>query len=373
MTTPSVTLKDLRRFATDALIEAGLAPAAARVAVEPLIYADRKGFASHGVANLGRIYVAKLRSGRIRCDAEPHVSREEGATALIDGQDGLGLVIGTKAMELAIDKASAHGVGAVAVRRSSHFGPAGYYAELASARGMVGIAMSNLGSQTIARPPHGRVKLVGTNPICFAAPAGDMPAFALDMSTTVVSTGKVRAAARRGERVPEGWLVDDHGLPVTDPAAYDAGTGHLQLLGGQPETGGFKGLGLALWVDILCGALAGAAAGPDPELYGSQGEARARDDRDVGHFFLALDISRFGEVAEFRRRVDRILAGVVECPPNGPGRRVTYPGYLEEERRRTLGDDVVAMEADLLAALGDLACEMGITPLRAIVEEGDVS
>jgi LDH2 family malate/lactate/ureidoglycolate dehydrogenase len=366
----SVSLDELRRFAAEALTRAGLAPAHAHIAAEPLLYADSKGFDTHGIANLGRIYVAKLKSGRIRGDAEPRILKDEGATALMDGQDGLGLVIGVKAMRLAMDKAADFGVGAVAVRRSSHFGPAGYYAELALERGMLGIAMSNLGAQTIARPPHGRVPLVGTNPICFAAPAGKMPAFVLDMSTTVVSTGRVRAAARHGERIPEGWLIDEHGGPVTDPAAYDAGTGHLQLLGGQPETGAWKGLGLALWVDILCGALAGAAAGPDPDLYGPWGKARSQDDRDVGHFFLALDIRRFGEPAEFRGRMDRILAGVIECPPNGPGRRVTYPGYLEEERRRALHGDVVTVDSDLLAALGELAHEMGITPLKILVEKG---
>ncbi|WP_438002253.1 Ldh family oxidoreductase [Sorangium sp. So ce185] len=369
----NISLDELRRFAADALTRAGLAPAHARIAAEPLVYADKKGFDTHGIANLGRIYVAKLRSGRIRGDAEPRILKDEGATALIDGQDGLGLVTGVKAMRLAMDKAAAYGVGAVAVRRSSHFGPAGYYAELALERGMVGIAMSNLGSQTIARPPHGGAKIVGTNPICLAAPGGEMPAFVLDMSTTVVSTGRVRAAARLGERIPEGWLVDEHGAPVTDPASYDAGTGHLQLLGGQPETGGWKGLGLALWVDILCGALAGAAAGPDPDLFGPSGEARSRDDRDVGHFFLALDIRRFGELSEFQRRMDRILAGVVECPANGPGRRVTYPGYLEHERRRALRVDAVSVDSDLLAALGGLARELGIKPLETLVEEGDAA
>ncbi len=356
----------LRRFAVDALVKAGLDPERADIAVEPLLYADRKGFDTHGIANLARIYVRKLLNGHIRANFTTRIVTDFGATSLIDGDDGLGLVIGVQAMRRAIAKAAEFGVGITVVRRSSHFGSAGYYSELAVAHGMIGISMSNLGAQTIARPPNGRVKLVGTNPISCAAPAGHMPAFSLDMSTTVVSTGKIRAAARRGERIPEGWLIDDSGEAVTDPNAYDDGTGHIQLLGGKPETGGFKGLGLALLVDILCGALTGAAVGPDPELFGPAGEKRMRDDHDVGHFFLAIDVARFGLLAEFQQRMDRMLGTVVACPDTGGGRRVTYPGYLEEEQRRT-GDrqavQVVAVDSAVLADLAELAQKLCIAPL----------
>lgn len=353
----------LRRFAIDALVKAGLELERAHVAVEPLLYADRKGFDTHGIANLGRIYVSKLLSGQIRANFTTQTVADFGATSLLDGDDGLGLVIGDQAMRRAIAKAAEFGVGITAVRRSSHFGSAGYYSELAVARGMIGISMSNLGAQTIARPPNGRVKMVGTNPLSFAAPAGRMPAFSLDMSTTVVSTGKIRAAARRGERIPEGWLVDDSGEAVTDPNAYDAGIGHIQLLGGKPETGGFKGLGLALWVDILCGTLTGAAVGPNPELLEQASEGCTRDDRNVGHFFLAIDVARFGPLAGFHQRMDRMLGTVVACPDNGGGRRVAYPGYLEEQQRRTCDGQVVAVDSAILTELAELARKLCIAPL----------
>ncbi len=348
-----VPLGALRAFAAATFAACGLEVAHAGIAAESLCYADLVGMDTHGIANLARLYVPRLRDGRIDPSAEPGLLSQRGGTALLDGRNGLGLYVGTLALDEALSRARRHGVGAVAVRRSSHLGSAGYYVSRAAKHGMIALAMSNCGTQRIARPPGGLETMLGTNPLSAAAPGGELPAVVLDMSTTVVPTGQVRAARARGERIPEGWLVDDDGRPVTDPAAYDEGRGHLLWLGGAPTTGAYKGFGLGLLVDVLAGVLSGAGTGPTG--------APGADDANVGHFMLALDVSTFRPLDDFREEMDAILGTLLSCPA-APGAQVRYPGHRESESalRRAAGG--VPLAPSVARELAELARELGIDP-----------
>lgn len=344
---------ELHQFVADVFMKCGVSEEHSHTAARVLCYADENGFDTHGVANLDRIYVQRLVDGRVDAAADLSIVADSPGTAVMDANHGLGLVAGAHAMELAIQKAERLGIGCVVVRGSSHFGSAGYYTKQALGAGMIGIAMTNLGSQTIARPLGGSVNMIGTNPIAMSAPAKQQPPFVLDMSTTVVATGKIRAAQRRGESIPEGWLIDDNGQPVTDPHAYDEGTGHLQMLGGSLATGGAKGYGLGLMVDILCGILSGANVGPDPRLLEPDGTEHALQDQNIGHFFLALNIEAFRPEEEFNAHMDAMLTTLLQCPPAAPSSRVVYPGYLEAIRKQA--SECVALDsivAEQLQALG---------------------
>ncbi|GFN32276.1 Ldh family oxidoreductase [Paenibacillus xylaniclasticus] len=353
--------KELRRFIEHVFAACGVSEEHSRTAADVLCYADEAGFDTHGVANLERIYVTKLQGGRINPTAEFMIVSETPGIAVMDAGQGLGLVAGVHAMNLAIAKARQVGVGCVAVRNSSHFGGAGYYVKQALEAGMIGIAMSNLGAQTIARPLNGTVNMLGSNPISMSAPADSLPPFVLEMGTTVVATGKVLAAKRKGESIPEGWLVDDNGKPVTDPEAYYNGTGHIQMLGGSLETGGAKGYGLAVMVDILCGALSGAKMGPDPSLLDPNNANAGKVDDDVGHFFLALDVAAFRPLKEFQSSMDTMLQALLSCPTSSPEKKVVYAGYPEAMHQKN--SNSIAIHQQLFESLEELASRLNIPSL----------
>ncbi|SDF19860.1 Malate/lactate/ureidoglycolate dehydrogenase, LDH2 family [Fontibacillus panacisegetis] len=352
----------LHSFVANTFRSSGMSEEDSLLATEVLCYADENGFDTHGVANLDRIYISSQQDGRIHAQAQYEIVTEAPGTALMDARNGLGLIAGARAMELAIEKAKNVGIGCVVVRHSSHFGSAGYYTGKALEAGMIGMAMTNLGSQTIARPIGGKVAMIGTNPIAVSAPAGEVPPFVLDMSTTVVATGKIQAARRRGESIPEGWLIDDEGKTVTDPNAYFDGTGHLQMLGGSLETGGAKGYGLGLMVDILCGVLSGANVGPDPRLLEPDGQRYGQEDQNIGHFFLAINIDAFRPKDEFKSHMDRMLLTLLGCPTDSSVKQVVYPGYLETVRKQA--SDLVQLDITVYEQLTKLANRLGLSELK---------
>ena len=367
-----VEIDSLRSFVIGVFMISGMSEADSRVAADVLIFADQRGIRSHGVGNLERIYVKRIRLGKIDPAACFQLVSEGQATALLDGNSGVGLVVANQAMDLAIAKACQCGAAVVAVRNSSHFGSAGYYSVKAMKAGMIGLAMSNLGSQVIARPPDGTMGMVGTNPLSIAAPAADLPSFALDMSTTVASTGRIRLAEQRGDRVPIGWLVDDSGNHVTDPARFLKGQAHLQLLGGPGSAGGYKGFGLALAVDVLAGLLAGAAVGPDPNLLQPGGRLHASEEDNVGHLFIAIDISRFRPVDEFRNAMDRMLGALLGCPCGAGCEPVVYPGYPEAEAVKRQATSV-AIDTRDFDGLARLAVELGLQFPKALDEDESIA
>jgi len=360
--TVSVNGPSLRRFYAAALQAVGVPSEHAEVVADGVYYADERGLDSHGAQCFLRIYLRMAEAGEVDAAAVPVIATDHQACATVDGRNAFGFVVGRFAMAEAIARARRHGVGAIAVRRSSHAGAMGFYSRAARDAGMIAMSFTNLGRQGMVPPPGGRVPLVGTNVIAVAAPADTEVPFGLDMSTAVVSAGRVRVAARQGRALPPGWLADPEGRDVVDPAALDRGEATLRFLGGGVETGAHKGFGLALFVDVLCGLLAGAGVGPTADKLEPPPATAGRADADIGHFFIALQIAAFGEEARFRARMDEMLGTVRRSSPADPEQSVTYPGMPEAatlaERART----GVPFEPSLLAAIEQTAARLGVAP-----------
>ncbi|MFD7711407.1 Ldh family oxidoreductase [Streptomyces sp. NPDC059786] len=335
----------------------GIPPGRAALAAHALCHGDLTGPASHGVANLTRLYLPLLTEGRVDPAAVPRTVADLGACAVVDARRALGLWAAAEAMDDAVERARRHGIGLVVVRGATHFGCAGFHAVRAAAHGMIGLVASNCGGQRIARPPHGALPLLGTNPLGVAAPALDGHPFVLDMSTTTVPTGRIRTAARRGERLPEGWLEDAAGRPVTDPAAFDRGTAYLRWLGGDPDTGAYKGFGLGLVVELLAAVLPGAAVGPAPAALTGDGRPHGRDD-DIGFLLLAIAPETLRPEGDFTGAARDVFRTLLDCPPLDPHTPVRYPGWWEAERARTRWRTGIPLEAAVHAELVDLGLDL---------------
>jgi LDH2 family malate/lactate/ureidoglycolate dehydrogenase len=341
----------------------------AKTAATALVYGDLSGVTSHGLTNLTRLYLKLFEDGRVKPDARPRLLADRGAAVMQDADRGLGLWVAAEAMTLAAGRAAEHGVGLVSVRNSTHIGIAGYHAALAAARQMIGLIASNCGRQRIIRPPGAAVTLLGTNPLSLAAPAGPgHHPFVLDMSTTVVPTGRVRAQARAGLPAPEGWLEDDQGEPVTDAAAFDRGEAHLKWLGGRPETGAYKGYGLGLLVEILGALLPGAGLGPEFKALGGDGRPSGRDD-DIGFVALAVAPGTMRPIEEFLADAGDMFGTLLAAPPVDPDGQVSYPGRHEAERAARHLDAGVPMTPGLYGELTAVGRDLGITPPTPLREE----
>ncbi|WP_086661484.1 Ldh family oxidoreductase [Lentzea kentuckyensis] len=365
MTETLLDLRSLRDFYVGAFRAMGVPEAHSRICADGLLYADSHHIRTHGAASLDRLYLTMLREDAVDPAARPEVLHEHGATAVVDGHNALGFVTAEFAMRTAMEKAREHGIGAVTVRNSSHCGAMGYYSRLAADHGMIGLASTNLGAQGVLPPPGGRDRLLGTNVLAAAAPAGEEAPFNLDMSAAVVAAGRIRRARDEGHDVPAGWLVDDAGEPVTDPAAYFTGAAALRLLGGDPSTGGYKGLGLAMLADVLCGLLSGASVGPNPaNLRG--GRRVSRVDANIGHFMLAIDIAAFRPPAEFTRAADEMLRVLRESTPLRPDEPVGYPGVPERRYRESSERDGAPVSCAVLAELYSVGAELGLLVPRRV-------
>jgi LDH2 family malate/lactate/ureidoglycolate dehydrogenase len=350
----------LRMFYEDVFTAMGLPPEHARTCAGGLIHADLRAIHTHGARSLKSLYVRMLREGQVNPGARPRLVMDRCATALVDGENGLGFVAASFAMREAVSRARSHGVGAVAVWNSSHCGSLGYYSAQAAEAGAIGLAATNLGCQGLLPPPGGRTRLLGTNAISAAAPAGAAPPFLLDMSTSVVAAGRIALARDRGERLPEGWLIDDEGGPLTDPQSYFSGRGRLQFLGGAPLTGGFKGYGLAILADILCGVLSGAQVGPNQaNLEGSAPDPRP--DTGIGHFMLAIDVTAFRPMSEFMADLDGMLDNIRDSEPLREGESVAYPGIPEVEHVRHRSAHGIPLSDPVAADLCSVAGELGLS------------
>ncbi len=314
----------LRAFAGACLEQVGVPPGSAAMVADNLVEADLRGVESHGVARL-KVYVERLAARLVAPEAQGKVVRERAAMALMDGENGLGAVIGTAAVELAARKARQAGCAFVAVRNSNHFGTAAYYLIPPIRKQMIGFVITN-GPATMT-VWGGRNRAIGTNPIAFGIPARRERPIILDMATSVVARGKLIFANLKGEPIPDGWAVDPDGNPTRDPA--------LALKGALLPVGGPKGSGLAVAIEVLCGLLAGGPVlGEVGELYNNPTKPQG-----TSHLFGALDIAAFEDVDRFLDRVDTLI-GDVRGLPRMPGvDRIYLPGEPEwltkEERLRT--------------------------------------
>ncbi|MGH8906580.1 MAG: Ldh family oxidoreductase [Egibacteraceae bacterium] len=334
----------------------GVPAGRARAAAEALCYGDLTGLRSHGLVNLTRLYLPLFDQARVDPRAEPQVIADRGAAVLLDARRALGLWAASEAMDMAVERAAGYGIGMISVRDATHLGCAGHHAARAVQRDMVGIVASNRDRQRIARPPGGRVAMLGANPLSIAVPAGGHHPFVLDMSTTAAPTGRIRAAARAGQRVPEGWLADDQGNPVTDPAA--SGDAHLLWLGGSGSSAS-KGFGLGLLVEVLAALVPGAGLGPAPEALAGDGGPSGRDD-DIGVLVVAIAPSALRSGEDFRHDAQTLFGTLLACPPVGDGAPVRYPGWHEAERARAHRRDGVPLASPLYQELSDVASAMAL-------------
>ncbi len=339
----------LRGFVRDIFVRLHVPAADADTAAWVLVHADVLGIESHGVARLAGHpgYVPGLRDGFIRPDAIPNIARQTASTALLDGDGGLGGAIGTLGMEIAIVKAQQTGIGVVTVTNSHHFGIACHYAMLALEHEMIGIAMTNAGPQVV--PTYGKRALLGTNPLSVAVPAGDEWPFILDMATSVGAAGKAELALRAGKSMPAGWLVDSEGRPTSDPRTLWNG-GSLLPLGSFPELASYKGYGLAVVVDVLCGVLSGAGYSSilDPNGW------------TTGHFFLALQIDVFRPLAAFVRMMDDMIRTLRNAEPGPGAERVYVHGERELAVERDRQANGVPLHPVVLESLAALASEYSV-------------
>jgi ureidoglycolate dehydrogenase (NAD+) len=334
----------LERWARSLLEAAELEPGAARTVAASLVQASLRGVDSHGVARLP-VYVDRLRGGGLNRAPRPKVVREDGAVAVIDGDHGPGQVAGVLAAELSATLAERHGLGAVSVRHSSHYGAAAYYVMPLARRGLVAIATSN--ADPLVVPFGGRAREIGTNPIAFAAPAGE-GLFVLDMATSQVAANRVYAARDQGRPIPREWAVDDHGAPTSDAAHAFA----------MVPLGGYKGYGLGAMVEILSGVLAGAGVGLGvSSLYGA-------DDRpqEVGHFHLALDPERTVGRARFEELLAGLLDGLRASPTAEGFDEVLVAGDPEERARRERERSGVPLAGVVADALRALSSDLKVEP-----------
>jgi LDH2 family malate/lactate/ureidoglycolate dehydrogenase len=358
--TVRVGYEDLVAFVSEVFGACRVPSARAHRGAEALCYGDVTGHSSHGVANLRRLYLPLFETARVDPRAEPEVVTDRGAAVLVDARRALGLWAASEAMQLAVARAGLHGIGMASMRGATHFGCAGHHALRAVSRNMIGVVAANCGGQRIARPPGGRFAMLGTNPLSVAAPAGALPPFVLDMSTTVVPTARIRAAARDGVPVPHGWLEDVDGNQVTDPDAFDRGQAHLLWLGGHVPSA-YKGFGLGLAVEVLAALVSGASCGPAPEALVGDGTPGGRDD-DIGCVVAAIAPGTLRPENEYARDAESLFGTLLACPPVRSGAPVRYPGWLEAERAREHRRHGVPLALAVYEELEAVASPLGLRP-----------
>lgn len=325
----------------------GMSEEHVQAAVPMILYADIAGIDSHGIGMLPT-YDAWRGKGWIDMQPAIRVERDGPTTALVDGGGSLGHVPARLAMQLAIDKCRQTGIGAVAVRNSTHFGAAGAYAALASEAGFVGLATTSAVSLAIV-PTFGCEPMFGTNPLAFAAPAGRHPAFLLDMATSTVAIGKITLAVHRGQGLPAGWAVDEQGRPLRD-ARRACRLHWLTPLGGERTTGGHKGYGLATMVEILSALLPGSS------VRWTKGERTgAHRLPRVGHFLLALDPAMYRAPGDFAGDMDAMIDALHACKPAASRTGVLVAGDPERQNAAERRQRGIPLSPSLVEQLRDVA------------------
>jgi LDH2 family malate/lactate/ureidoglycolate dehydrogenase len=311
--------------------------------------ADLQGSEGHGVFRLPQ-YIRRIRGGAVNVNPRIRVEREAAGMALVDGDNGMGHLVMHFATTQAIEKAKTAGVAWVGVKWSNHAGPASLYAAMPLERDMIGLYLA-VGNANHLPAWGGLDMLLSTNPISVAVPAGEEPPIVLDMATTVAAYGKVKTKAQRGEAMPEGWMMDRQGRPLTDPRRANEGF----LL----PIGGYKGYGLALIFGLLAGTLNGAAMGKDVVDFNADDTSAT----NTGHAIVAINVEAFQPVAEFKRRVDalvRDLRGSERLPGVD---RIRLPGEGSRAARAERMRNGIPLPAPLAASLNQLAGELKIEKL----------
>ncbi len=325
--------EDLVGYTIKFMEKLGVPASDAAIVADILIEADLRGVSSHGLIRLSTYYGSRLKKGYMNPATPTKVINESDTTISFDGANGLGQVNGYRAMAACIEKAEKSNIAVATVNRSNHYGIAAYYAMMALDSDMIGISMTN--SQPLTAPTYGSTAVLGTNPIAVAAPSYKEYPYVLDMATSVVPIGKVKVFEKRGEKIPMGWGIDDNGIVTDDPKKVQSGgPGAVLPLGSTDILRSYKGYGLALLVDILCGALSGSATLTDVGFPHEPREA------DVGHFFMAIKIDAFRPVLDFKKQID-YMVGLLKDSPKAKGQNEIYIAgekeYLAAEENKVKG------------------------------------
>ncbi len=348
-TSNRVTRSRLETFIASAFESAGISKPEAKTIAQLMAQADVQGSEGHGVFRLPQ-YIRRIKAGAVNVKPNIHIEREAAGMALIDGDNGMGHLVMKRAAEIAIEKARTAGIAWVGAKMSNHAGPASLYSNMPLAQNMIGLYMA-VGSANHLPPWGGIDMLLSTNPLAVSIPAGDEHPIVLDMATTVAAYGKVKTKAQRGEMMPEGWMIDREGKPLTDPKRANEGF----LL----PIGGYKGYGLALIIGLLSGTLNGAAMGKDVIDFNA-------DDTSVtntGHAIVAINVEAFMPLAEFRKQVD-VLVRDLRASKRMPGvDHIRLPGEGSHAARIDNEKNGVAVPAALKVALDQLAIELKISAL----------
>ncbi len=347
---PLVNVAVLVEFIARALVAAGIPAEDASQVAALMAEADARGGDAHGVFRLAQ-YVKQIQSGAVNPRPNISIVSEKAGTALVDGDNALGHLVMKRATELAMEKARQGGVGWVGTRRSNHAGPAQLPPRMAAAQNMIGIYFC-VGNANLLPPWGGTEALLSTNPIAIAVPASQHPVISLDMATTNTAFGKIRLKAQRNEPMPEGWMIDKEGKPLTDPKR--ANEGFLLPIGGA------KGYGLALMIGLLAGTLNGAAFGRDVVDY----TVDSKTPSNTGQSILAVDIAAFADVKTFKEQVDEVWE-VMKSSPTLPGvDEVRLPGEHSEQIYRERMAHGVPLSAGQRKVLDELADRLGILRLQ---------
>jgi len=352
--------KNLRSFTERVFLKMGCSDGDARLAADVLLRSDLRGIDSHGVARLSG-YVRLWQKERINPTPDIKIVHETATTATVDGDRGLGLVVAPYAMKIAIEKAHTYGSGWVAVKNSNHFGIAGYHALMAVEQDMIGISMTN--ASPLVAPTYASERLLGTNPMCYAFPAGAFPPVVVDMATAAAANGKLEIAQRADQSIPEGWVQDKDGKTSTSPNQLKEG-GSLLPLGSDKDHGSHKGYGLSATVDILSAVLSGANYGPwVPPFVAFLEPSSDPVGEGIGHFFGAMRVDGFRPAQEFKDHLDNWITRFKNAKTIDPEKQVIIPGepeYIFEGERKKNGIPLIDA---VVNDLNELAKKLGIEPL----------
>ena len=309
---PKISLESIERVTRESLGACGVPAESIEMILDTICYANRCDIPTHGIGRLP-LYVKKIKTGHFNPKDEVQAIMDSEAVAVLDAHGGFGQVAAKHAIDLALEKAAKYGIAAVGVRNSNNFATAGYYGDYVARRGMAAFIFANA-SPAIA-PTGGRRTIFGTNPLCFAFPgSNDNNPIVLDMATTVAARGKIRLAAKNGEKIPFDWAIGPDGKPTDDP--------NEALQGSLLPIAGYKGYGLSLFVDVFAGMLTGSAfAGEVKPL------SNMEQYSNNGHLFVVIDIKRFMSTTELKERVDHFYDAVKNCGEEGTVMLPGEPGY----------------------------------------------
>lgn len=309
-----VTIESVRNLVLETLSKSGVNIRDAETILSSILFANERGVATHGIGRLP-LYIHKIASGHYNPRNEVEILLDKNAYALLDAHNCFGQVAANKATKMGIEKAKEFGISVVGVRNSNNFGTAGYFGDMAARKGCAAMVFANA-APAIA-PTGGNKTIFGTNPLCFAFPGIDgYDPVLLDMATTVVARGKIRLAAKNGEKIPLDWAIGPDGEPTDDPV--------IALQGSLLPIGGYKGYGLSLFVDIFAGLLTGSHFAGDVKNLSNMGQ-----DSGNGHLFVFIDVLKFMSEKELGERVAHFYSSVKSCGDDG---KVFMPGEIEYRR-----------------------------------------